>query len=100
MTQHIVAIDPEDVFQFGSPTIRPLSHPHIKYPGYRAAIPVTCEKMRDSVQLDVGVGDLIDPAELRIGKNVCRSRTVAKAEGRQVYVLRIDNEVRNFLASV
>jgi hypothetical protein len=37
--------------------------PHMEYPGFRANLAVTLGKMKDKIQVDIGVGDKVEPVE-------------------------------------
>ncbi len=52
----------DDGFSFKFAEVVPLEQPHMNYPGYRLNIDLTFgQKMRDKIQVDIGVGDLVDP---------------------------------------
>ena len=59
ITQEKVA----DGFSFSWGSIAELSQPHMRYPGFRVNLPVTFGKMKDKIQLDIGVGDTVEPVE-------------------------------------
>lgn len=62
----IITIRMKDPFQFEWDTIEELSQPHMAYPGFRVSLKVKLEKMKDKIQIDIGVGDLVNPVEEHI----------------------------------
>ena len=54
----ISSIDVGDGFQFSYSTISQLDHIHA---GYRVKLKIIFGKMRDSIQVDIGVGDIVEP---------------------------------------
>lgn len=61
--REIVAINDTDGLTFSWSGIEELAQPHMDYPGYRVSLDVRLEKMRDKIQLDIGVGDLVEEVE-------------------------------------
>lgn len=59
----ICRVENYDGFNFSLESLEQLFHPHMQYPGFRAKLLVTLENMRDIVQLDIGVGDVVIPVE-------------------------------------
>lgn len=52
----------DDGFSFKFAEVVPLEQPHMNYPGYRLNIDLTFgQKMKDKIQVDIGVGDFVDP---------------------------------------
>lgn len=52
----------DDGFFFKNFGISPLLQPHMNYPGFRVDIEVRFhEKMKDRIQVDIGVGDIVEP---------------------------------------
>lgn len=51
----------DDGFSFSWSEIQELKQPHMEYPGYRVGLNASFEKMKDKIQLDIGVGDLVEP---------------------------------------
>lgn len=45
-------------------SVEELAHSHMNYPGYRAKIHAQYGVMRDRVQIDIGIGDNVDPVEI------------------------------------
>ncbi len=56
----ITAIDLADGFSFSYADIEELNQPHMEYPGFRVILDASLEKMKDRIQIDIGVGDLVD----------------------------------------
>ncbi|SCA63043.1 hypothetical protein SCG7109_AH_00200 [Chlamydiales bacterium SCGC AG-110-M15] len=50
-----------DGFIFVFDSIKLLSQPHMDYPGYRVNLRTTFGNMRDKIQVDIGVGDVVEP---------------------------------------
>lgn len=58
----ICSVDIKDGFSFEFSDLTPLEQPHMNYPGYRLSLNLKFgQKMKDKIQVDVGVGDLVDP---------------------------------------
>lgn len=55
-----------DGFAFSFDSIKLLKQPHMDYPGYRVTLNTAFAKMKDKIQIDVGVGDVVDPLTLEI----------------------------------
>ena len=51
-----------DGFSFHYESIRPLEQPHMKYPGYRIRLEAKFGRMKDRIHIDVGTGDIVNPA--------------------------------------
>ncbi len=47
------------IFSFSGITL--LEQPHMNYPGFRVNLDVGFGKMKDKIQIDVGVGDVVEP---------------------------------------
>ena len=57
----ICAIKIDDGFTFDLFEITTLEQPHMNYPGYRVILDLKFgQKMKDKIQVDVGVGDIVD----------------------------------------
>lgn len=56
----------EDGFSFSLNKIDQLDQVHMNYPGYRLKMDTTFGNMKDSLQIDIGVGDKVTPANLDI----------------------------------
>lgn len=59
--QEIISVHSLDGFIFSFDSIQMLKQPHMNYPGYRIVLNTVYAKMRDKVQIDVGVGDIVKP---------------------------------------
>ena len=62
----IISIDLGDKFQFEWDSIEELMQPHMSYPGFRITLKTYFGKMKDKIQVDIGVGDLVNPIEENI----------------------------------
>jgi predicted nucleotidyltransferase component of viral defense system len=59
----VAAIDSVDGFSYTWFSIEELSQPHMEYSGFRVKLDVQFGKMRDKIQIDIGVGDVVKPIE-------------------------------------
>ena len=59
----IASVKTEDSFQFNLVSMEDLPHEHMKYGGFRANFRILLGKIRESVEIDIGVGDLVDAQE-------------------------------------
>lgn len=59
--EEIIAIESEDGFLLSYEGIELLEQPHMDYPGYRVSLKVAFGHMRDKIQIDVGIGDIVIP---------------------------------------
>ncbi len=60
--KEICSVHIEDGFHFSFSHITPLEQPHMNYPGFRLNLDLKFgEKMKDKIQIDIGVGDVVDP---------------------------------------
>lgn len=64
--QEIISIPSEDGFAFSFDGIELLAQSHMDYPGYRVTLKTTFVKIRDKIQIDLGVGDIVEPKNLKI----------------------------------
>lgn len=62
----IISVHSADGFTFSFDSIELLKQPHMDYPGYRVILNTTLANMKDKIQVDVGVGDVVDPLPLEI----------------------------------
>lgn len=62
--EEISAINLEDSFEFHSVSTSILDLGHKKYPGFRIKIKLKLGKMMDLVQIDIGIGDIVDEYEM------------------------------------
>ncbi len=63
MLEAVAAVDLGDGFKFSWSRLQELSQPHMEYTGYRIHFSVAFGKMRDAVQIDLGIGDEVLPEE-------------------------------------
>jgi predicted nucleotidyltransferase component of viral defense system len=59
--EEIIAVNSEDGFIFICEDIELLEQPHMDYPGYRVSLKANFGCMRDKIQVDIGVGDVVIP---------------------------------------
>ncbi len=59
--EEIAAIELRDGFSFQFSKLEILSQPHMHYPGFRLTLQARLDKMKDQVQIDIGVGDSVLP---------------------------------------
>lgn len=64
--EEIIQVPSADGFKFSFDAIELLKQPHMRYPGYRILLRVAFEKMKDKIQVDVGVGDVVKPLNQKI----------------------------------
>lgn len=64
--EEILEISSEDGFTFSFESIALLSQPHMEYSGYRITLRVFFGKIKDKIQIDVGMGDIVEPQNLEI----------------------------------
>lgn len=62
----IANLDLKDHFQFQKINLTELEVEHKKYPGFRIKVPVFTGSMKDTLQVDIGVGDFVQEEELQI----------------------------------
>jgi predicted nucleotidyltransferase component of viral defense system len=60
----ITEINFEDHFYFKWSSLEELHQPHMEYIGFRVTLDANFGKMRDKIQIDIGVGDIVDPLEI------------------------------------
>lgn len=56
----IAALNTGDGFVFILKVVKDLAHEHMKYPGFSAGFLVNFGKMRESLDIDIGIGDAVD----------------------------------------
>lgn len=61
--REIAAVDTGDGFIFAWTSLDELKQPHMVYPGFRVTLRASLGKMRDPIQIDIGVGDAVNPVE-------------------------------------
>ena len=59
--EEIASIDLADGFLLKLAKVSDLVHDHMKYGGFQAKINVTLAQMREAIEIDVGVGDFVNP---------------------------------------
>jgi len=64
--EQIITIHSMDGFNFAFESIELIKQPHMEYPGYRVILNTKFANMKDKVQIDVGVGDVVDPTTFEI----------------------------------
>ena len=62
--QAICSVSSDDGFYFSCEGLDPLDQPHMDYPGYRVSIKASLGRMKDKIQIDVEIGDVVVPATL------------------------------------
>ncbi len=62
----ILQIQSLDGFIFSLNSIQTLDQPHMEYLGYRVSINCMFEGMKDKIQVDIGVGDVVEPIDCNI----------------------------------
>lgn len=60
----IANVDLGDFFKFDYDSIEKLDQPHMEYDGFRVTLKMSFETMTDKVQIDIGVGDVVNPEEM------------------------------------
>jgi predicted nucleotidyltransferase component of viral defense system len=58
----IVGVESTDGFSLYYESIELLDQPHMDYPGHRISLRVTFGRMKDRIHIDVGTGDIVNPA--------------------------------------
>lgn len=59
--ESICALSSNDGFSFIFSDINTLDHHHMNYPGFRLRLQVQFGGMKDRIQIDIGVGDIVQP---------------------------------------
>jgi predicted nucleotidyltransferase component of viral defense system len=62
----IINMHSADGFIFTFDSIELLKQPHMDYPGYRVTLNTAFANTKDKIQVDIGVGDVVDPLTLEI----------------------------------
>lgn len=78
--EEIIAIVSTDGFAFSYDGIELLEQPHMDYPGYRISLKATFGRMRDKIQIDVGIGDVVLPSRREIHLLQYRGRSLFEDE--------------------
>ena len=58
---NIISNNLQDGFLFAYESIEILEQPHMAYSGYRITLKASFGKMRDKIQIDIGIGDIVKP---------------------------------------
>lgn len=58
----IIGAESTDGFSFHYESIELLEQPHMDYPGHRISLKATFGRMKDRIHIDVGTGDVVNPA--------------------------------------
>jgi predicted nucleotidyltransferase component of viral defense system len=58
---NIISNNLQDGFLFAYENIEVLEQPHMAYSGYRITLKASFGKMRDKIQIDIGIGDIVKP---------------------------------------
>ncbi len=61
--EEVASISLKDGFNFSYENIELLEQPHMDYPGYRVTLKTEFNRMKDKIQIDVGIGDVVKPEE-------------------------------------
>jgi predicted nucleotidyltransferase component of viral defense system len=61
--KEVASISLKDGFSFLYENIELLEQPHMDYPGYRVTLKTEFNRMKDKIQIDVGIGDVVKPEE-------------------------------------
>lgn len=59
--EEIMTVQSEDDFSFSLFKMEPLEQPHMEYPGYRVTLQITFGSTKENIQIDIGVGDVVEP---------------------------------------
>lgn len=59
----IIVVHLEEDVNFQWHKIEQLSQPHMPYPGFRISLHAQFGKMKDKIQIDIGIGDVVIPEE-------------------------------------
>lgn len=74
----ILSLDDGFIFEFKS--IKDLNHEHMKYSGFTASLLVTYGKIRESVEIDIGCGDTVEPQTKSLKLMQSRERPIFEEE--------------------
>jgi predicted nucleotidyltransferase component of viral defense system len=61
--KEVAATDSKDGFSFTWFSAEELSQPHMEYTGFRVTLNAQFGKMKDKIQVDIGIGDVVVPLE-------------------------------------
>ena len=79
-TLEISAIDLSDGFLFSFKSMEILDQPHMEYPGYRIFLSAVFGKMRDTIGLDIGIGDPVEPKAIPIKLLRMKDKSIFESE--------------------
>jgi len=61
--EEIASVPSHDGVVFSFDTIELLSQPHMEYPGYRTNLQTAFGTIKDRIQIDLGIGDVVNPQQ-------------------------------------
>ena len=64
--EEVLILDLNDSFHFDLATVSALEAESKQYPGYRVTIQVNLGKTKDTLQVDIGIGDVVDEFEMHL----------------------------------
>lgn len=73
----IAKVDREDLYSFFNVKVTMLEDEHKQYPGFRVNLDIALGKMKDKIQIDVGVGDIVDEYEMAVRVLTYREKPIA-----------------------
>lgn len=76
----VSGIEISDGFAFSVAGAIELDQPHMEYPGFRVSIEAKFGKMKDKIQVDVGVGDLVEELQENFQPFQYRGKPIFKGE--------------------
>lgn len=59
----VILINLEDGFDYHWYAAEELTQPHMEYKGFRFSLNVKYGQMKDKIQIDIGIGDIVEPIE-------------------------------------
>lgn len=62
-SEEICSVALGDGFIFLYEATVPLEQPHMNYPGFRVSLKTAFSNMKDKIQIDIGIGDIVKPVE-------------------------------------
>ncbi len=78
--REIAAVDTGDGFVFKWASLDELTQPHMIYPGFRVTLRASLGKMSDPIQIDIGVGDAVNPIEASFQPFEYRGKPIFEGE--------------------
>lgn len=76
----IAQINASDNFVYSLKKVKILVHDHMNYPGYTANLAVNFGKMRENLDIDIGVGDTVSPARTAIKLMQSKGKSIFEDE--------------------